>query len=418
MNQKEKELEIQMGETTSDRIKTLSPVTTGLAARFQMLRSTIRRAVDPQDSEGILEFGNADAGRDPFNPEDHIRQAAKQAMDDPGKDLVYTPVQGLLEVREAIAEKCERENDYEVDPREEVQITVGTQMGIFCTTQSLLNPGDQVLIPDPDYSGYQRIVRYSGGLPVSFPFKEGDDGQTRFDIEAMESAATPDVKLMMFTNPNNPGGYLMTRDDLDAIASISKKNDFLVFADDLYENLVYDGHKHISFASLPDMKERTITIEGVSKTESMQMFRIGYIVAPHKILQHITRLVSTILIRSSYISQKALLAFLNEPQKFRDKRLEVHRKARDYVWRELNKINGIRCNKPMGTSYVFPNHRQINPSSYDFAVNLIEKGLVQLNPGLMYGPETSEGHQRFCFASPMDRLEEGIKRIKYALEEP
>ncbi|EMR73697.1 aspartate/tyrosine/aromatic aminotransferase [Thaumarchaeota archaeon SCGC AB-539-E09] len=406
-----------MKTLTSDRIKILSPEITSSAAQFDKLRSTMKRAIDPQDSTGFLEFGNADAGRDPFNPEVHIRQAAWDAMENPGKDLVYTPTQGLLEVREAIAEKCERENDFEVDHRKEVQITVGTQMAIFCTTQSLLNPGDKVLIPDPDYSGYQRIVKYSGGVPVSFPFTEDSDGQTRFDVEAMEKVASPDIKLMMFTNPNNPGGYLLQRDDLEAIAEIAEKNDFLVFADDLYEKLVYDGHEHISFASLPGMMDRTITIMGVSKTESMQMFRIGYVIAPHRILQHITKLVSAILIRSSYISQKALQAFLNEPKKFRDMRLEIHRKARDYVWKELNKIDGIRCNKPMGTSYVFPNHREINPSSYDFAVNLLEKGLVQLNPGLQYGPETSEGHQRFCFASPMDRLKEGIRRIKAVRDE-
>ena len=406
-----------MKKFTSDRINILSPVVMDSVARFDKLRSTMRRAIDSQDSTGFLEFGNADAGRDPYNPDAHIRKAALDAMENPGKDLVYTPTQGLLDVREAIAEKCERENGFEIDSRSEVQITVGTQMAIFCTTQSLLNPGDKVLIPDPDYSGYQRIVKYSGGVPVSFPFKEDPDGQTRFDAEAMEKVASPDVKLMMFTNPNNPGGYILTRDDLEVIAEIAEKNDFLVFADDLYEKLVYDGNKHISFASIPGMKDRTITIMGVSKTESMQMFRIGYVIAPHRILQHITKLVSAILIRSSYISQKALQSFLTEPKKYREMRLEIHRKARDYVWKELNKIDGIKCNKPMGTSYVFPNHREINPSSYDFAVNLLEKGLVQLNPGRQYGPETSEGHQRFCFASPMDRLKEGIRRIKAVRDE-
>jgi len=406
-----------MKKFTSDRVNILSPVISGSAARFDELRSTMRRAIDPQDATGFLEFGNADAGRDPFNPDAHIRKAALEAMEHPGKDLVYTPTQGLLEVRKAIADKCERENGFEVDPRKEVQITVGTQMAIFCTTQCLLNPGDKVLIPDPDYSGYQRIVKYSGGVPVSFPFREDPDGQTRFDAEAMEKIASPDIKLMMFTNPNNPGGYIMKRDDLEAIAEIAEKNDFLVFADDLYEKLVYDGHEHISFASIPGMKDRTITIMGVSKTESMQMFRIGYVIAPQRILQHITKLVSAILIRSSYLSQKALQAFINEPKKYRDMRRDIHRKARDYVWKEFNKIDGIRCNKPMGTSYVFPNHREINPSSYDFAVNLLEKGLVQLNPGRQYGPEVSEGHQRFCFASPMDRLEEGIRRIKAVREE-
>jgi aminotransferase len=406
-----------MKQFASDRIKILSPIVTSSVARFDELRSTMRRAIDPQDSTGFLEFGNADAGRDPYNPDAHIRQTALDAMENPGKDLVYTPTQGLLEVREAIAEKCERENGFEIDPRSEVQITVGTQMAIFCATQSLLNPGDKVLIPDPDYSGYQRIVKYSGGVPVSFPFREDPDGQTRFDAEAMEKVASPDIKLMMFTNPNNPGGYIMTRDDLESIAEIAEKNDFLIFADDLYEKLVYDGNKHISFASIPGMKARSITIMGVSKTESMQMFRIGYVIAPQKILQHITKLVSAILIRSSYLSQKALQSFLNEPKRYREMRLEIHRKARDYVWKELNKIDGIKCNKPMGTSYVFPNHREINPSSYDFAVNLLEKGLVQLNPGRQYGPETSEGHQRFCFASPMDRLEEGIRRIKAVRDE-
>ena len=258
-----------MTNNISERIKVLNPVLTGSAARFDALRSSLKRASDPQDSEGFLEFGNADAGRDPFNPENHIRLAAKEAMDNPGKDLVYTPVQGLLEVREAIAEKCERENGFEVDPRKEIQITVGTQMGIFCAMQSILNPGDKVLIPDPDYSGYQRIIKYAGGIPISFPFKESLDGQTRFDPDAMEKIASPDIKLMMFTNPNNPGGYTMSRDDLQVIADIAKKNDFLVFADELYEKLVYDNKEHISFASIPEMKERTVTIMGVSKTESM-----------------------------------------------------------------------------------------------------------------------------------------------------
>jgi aspartate/methionine/tyrosine aminotransferase len=405
-----------MNNSISDRINILSPVLSGSAARFNKLRSSLSRAVDPQDSKGVLEFGNADAGRDPFNPDAHIKQAAIDAMENPGKDLVYTPTQGLPEVREAIAEKCERENGYDVDPQREVQITVGTQMGIFCATQSLLNPGDKVLIPDPDYSGYQRIVKYSGGVPVSFPFKEDSDGQTRFELDALEKIASPDIKLMMFTNPNNPGGYILTRDDLEDIAHIAEKNDFLVFADDLYEKLVYDGSKHISFASIPGMKDRTITIMGVSKTESMQMFRIGYIIAPQRILQHITKLVSTILIRSSYVSQKALLAFLNEPERYREIRLNIHQKARDYVWKEFNKIEGIRCNKPMGTSYVFPNHREINTSSYDFALDLLEKGRVQLNPGRAYGPETAEGHQRFCFASPIDRLKEGLRRIKTVRE--
>jgi aspartate/methionine/tyrosine aminotransferase len=376
----------------------------------------MRRAADAQDSEGYLEFGNADAGRDPYNPDSHIISAAIEAMENPGKDLVYTPTQGLLEVREAIAEKCERENNLVVDPKNEVQITVGTQMAIFCTTQSLLNPGDKVLMPDPDYSGYQRIVKYAGGVPVPFPFKELPDKSLAFDFEAMEKVATPDIKLMMFTNPNNPCGYNMTKNDLDSIAKIAQKNDFLVFSDELYEKLVYDN-KHTSLASLPGMKDRTITIMGVSKTESMQMFRIGYVLAHDKILQHISRLVSTILIRSSYISQKALLSFLNESENFRNKRLDIHRTARDYVSKELNKIDGIHCNKPMGTSYVFPDHKEIMASSYDFAIKLLEKGLVQLNPGLMYGHKVGEGHQRFCFASPKDRLEEGIRRIKICLED-
>ena len=147
------------------------------------------------------------------------------------------------------------------------------------------------------------------------------------------------------------------------------------------------------------------------------MFRIVYIIAPKLLLRQISNLVSSILIRSSYISQKALFAFLNEPDEYRTARLKMHQKARDYVWKELNKIDGIRCNKPMGTSYVFPNHREINPSSFEFAVDLLEKGLVQLNPGRLYGPETAEGHQRFCFASPMDRLQEGIRRINKVRDE-
>ena len=398
----------------SDRANVLTETRSN---KYYELRSSLKRAIDSEDTEGYLAFGNADAGRDPYIPEDHIRQAAKYAIDHAGTDLVYTPAPGLLEVREAIASKCERENGYEVNPKTEIHITVGTQMGIFCTLQSLINPGDKVLIPDPDYSGYNRLIRFAGGVPVHFPFKEDDDGQTRFNFEAMEKVASTDIKLMMFTNPNNPGGYLMTRDDLEGIAEIAKKEDFIVFADDLYEKLVYDDYEHISFASLPDVKDRTVTIMGVSKTESMQMFRIGFIIAPEWIMKAVSRLASSILIRSSYISQKALLAFLKEEEKHRSKRVNLHTKGRDYVYNELNKIDGIICNKPMGTSYVFPNHRELNPSSADFAFELLSKGNVSLNPGHMYGPVTAEGHQRMCIASPIKRLEEGIRRIKLACEQ-
>ena len=246
-------------EIISEKIKLLEPVRTGSIGRYNNLRVKLRRAVNPQDTEGCLEFGNADAGRDPFNPESHIKLAAIEAMENPGNDLVYTPTQGLLEIREAIAEKCEKENKFSVNPYNEVQITVGTQMSIFCTTQSLINPGDKVLIPDPDYSAYQRIVKYAGGIPISFPFKELSDKSIRFDVEAMERIATPDIKLMMFTNPHNPCGYVMTKDDLEAIAEIAKKNDFLVFSDELYEKLVYEGNKHTSLVSLPDMKEKSLS---------------------------------------------------------------------------------------------------------------------------------------------------------------
>ena len=406
-----------MDKRLSERGQGLIEPETGPRARYYELRRSLRRALDPKDATGYLAFGNADEGRRPYLSSEHIREAAKYAIDNPGTDIVYTPSEGRLEVREAIAEKCERENDFEVDPEKEVHVTVGTQMGIFCTMQCLLNPGDKVLIPDPEYGSYIGLIKYAGGVPVRFPMKEGEDGQTRFDVEAMEKAASPDIKLFAFTNPCNPGGYLYTKSDLEAIADLAERNDFLVFADDLYEKLVYDGRKHISFASIPGMKDRTITIMGTSKTESMQIFRIGYVIAPEGIMRCISRLAGTILIRSPYISQKALLAFLTEKKEFSGKRIEFHQECRDLVWRELNKIDGIRCNKPMGTSYAFPNHRALNPSSYDFVTDLLEKGLVALNAGSMYGPEVAEGHVRFCFASPQERLKEGLRRIKIACEQ-
>jgi aspartate/methionine/tyrosine aminotransferase len=402
----------------SDRAKSMFAPELPAAAKFAALRSSMHRATRPDDATGYLEFGNSDAGRDPYNPEKHIRDAAKKAIDYAGEDLVYTPSNGLLEVRQAIAKSYyEKKYGFKVDPNTEIQVTVGTQMGIFMTCQCLLNPGDKVLIADPDYNAYNRIIKYAGGVPVRSPFKEGKDAQTRFDAEAFEKAATKDIKIMMFTNPNNPGGYVMAKSDLEVIAKAAIKNDFLVFADELYDRLVYDGKKYVSFTSIPNMKDRLITSNGVSKTESMQAFRIGWIVAPEKLMQAISRLASSILIRSPYISQKALLAFLEEPEKFRPPRTKTHQEARDLVHKELSKIDGIVCNKPMGSSYIFFNHRAINPSSYEFAYHLLEKGNVLLNPGGPYGPQNGEGHLRFCFASHTRRLEEGLRRIKVACEQ-
>jgi aminotransferase len=373
------------------------------------------RQID-KGSKDYLQFLVADEGVVAFKASEHIREAGKQAIDE--HRYVYTSFEGLFEVRTAIAGKLEKFNKIEVDPETEICLTDGTSQGIFMAALSLIEPGDDVLIMDPDYMGYFGPVRIAGGKDIHVPCRYDEkDNQFKFDSEKVMEAITDKTKMIMFSNPCNPTGYVYSRNDLAAIAKLAKEHDCYVFADELYEKLIYDGREHVSMMTLPGMKERTLTVMGTSKTESMQIFRVGYIIGPKEVMKPIKKLVSLSTLRVPYVSQKAFLAFITEKDdKFRKDRVKRHQECRDHIAEGLNEIEGIKCNVPMGTSYVFPNHEEIEPSSAKFCLALAKSGKMFTEPGFEFGPN-SEGHQRLCFSQSKDKLDEGIKRVKRVVKE-
>lgn len=294
----------------------------------------------PENPNGFIFFNNADEMRGPFYVSKHIREAAKAAIDDMGWVSTFTERGGLLEVREAIARK-EREKGIIADLNTETCVTPGTSTAFYCAFSCLLEPGNKVLVGNPAYTGYRSQIIIFGAEQIRYPWLEGEDAQFIFDINALEKAASAGIKILILTNPDNPTGYVFTKDDLEAIAEIAEKNDLFVIADELYEKLCYNGRKFISFGTLPGMKERTLILRGVSNAESMQGYRLGYIIGPEWIINGIKVMVSITCLRVSYYMQKALLAHLNEPPKFDIERMKNYEKCSDFLVRELNRIDGI-----------------------------------------------------------------------------
>jgi len=196
----------------------------------------------------------------------HVKDAAKKFLDSP-RAASYTDVAGLLELREAIAEKLERENGIDADPLSEIMVTVGGKQAIFTATLATINPGDEVLIQDPTWVSYQQCVRLAGGVPVPVPLLEEEDYRTSHKL--IERSITPKTKMIVICSPNNPTGSMLDKEDCEHIADIARRNDLLILTDESYENFVYDGSKHYSVASFSDMKERTITVHSTSKIYHM-----------------------------------------------------------------------------------------------------------------------------------------------------
>ncbi|MGH2405786.1 MAG: pyridoxal phosphate-dependent aminotransferase, partial [bacterium] len=220
-------------------------------------------------------------------PPDFVVQALRTALDD-GR-FHYPGVRGDADLRQALAEKLARDNGIIADPESEILPTIGAQLPIDGTLRMLINPGDEVLLPDPEYASMEPVVRMYGGTPVPVPLREGTSGWA-FDPDGARRRVGPKTKLFCFSNGNNPSGYLYTRDDLDAIAALAREHNLFVFSDEEYEKLVFDGRRHTSIASLPGMTERTISAFSFSKAYCLSGLRIGYMVGPAAVMDHMYNL--------------------------------------------------------------------------------------------------------------------------------
>ncbi len=367
-------------------------------------------------AEGIdvVDFG---LGEPDFDTPAHVKEAAIRAIRE--GFTKYTPASGIEELKEAITAKLKRDNGLSYSP-EEVIVSCGSKHSLFNIAEVLLEPGDEVIIPSPYWVTYTEQVRLVEGRPMIAKTLE-EDG-FHLSRSAIESAMTPRTKAILLNSPSNPTGAMIPEDRLEAIAALAVERDLLLISDEAYESLTYDGHVHISIASLGEaVKRRTIVVNTVSKAYAMTGWRIGYAAGPTDIIKAMGNIQSQVTSNPTSIAQKAAVAALLGPQETVRAMRDEFDARRRYLVGRLNAIAGVRCTTPEGAFYLFPNvsgfygrRAQGGPirNSAEMAVYLLQQAHVAVVPGVEFG---SDAHVRLSYAAPMESLIKGAERLEQAL---
>jgi aspartate/methionine/tyrosine aminotransferase len=366
--------------------------------------SGIRKLFDlAQGKKDLVSFG---IGEPDFTTPTHIREAAKKALDE--GYTRYTPNLGFPEFRNALAIKLNQKNKISVTP-EEVVVTSGGTEALFFSFYTLLNPGDEVIIPDPGFVTYESQVYFAGGTPVHFPLW----GENNFHphLEELKNCVTPKTKAILLNSPSNPTGAAFNKNELLAIAQLVQEKDLFVISDELYEDIVYDNREHISIASLPGMKERTISIFGFSKSYAMTGWRLAYLAAPLHLVKEMAKLLQNTSVCANSIAQRAGQAAINGSQDCVKEMFTAYNERRNVLNKGLNEISGLSCHAPEGTFYAFVDISKTGMSSDKLAVCLLEGYGVVTVPGTAFGVQ-GEGYIRLSFATSLEDIKEGIRRIK------
>lgn len=371
--------------------------------------SAIRRMLEL--SAGMKNVIHLEQGEPDFTTPEHIVEAAVEAA---RKGFThYTETDGTLELRQAIAEKFERENNVDVDPQTEVTVTSGSQEAMLIAALGFLNRGDEALILDPYYPAYFEDIMLAEAKPVTVPLNERKN--YKVEMEDLERKITKKTKMIWMCNPSNPTGHVFSRQDLETIAEVAKKHNMIVFIDEIYEKIVYDGAQYISMASLPDMQDRTITVNGFSKAYAMTGWRIGYVVAGEKHSAILRKLHYYAVLCPNAISQKAAIAALTGPQDCVQEMVAEFDRRRKLVLHELEKIKPLSYTVPKGAFYVFPNFSNYEKSDEALASRLLTKTGVVTAPGSGFG-KAGEGRLRISYSVSYEQVREGMERIRNCLE--
>ena len=376
------------------------------SVRTRLIQSSaIRKMLEL--SAGMKNVIHLEQGEPDFTTPRHIMQAATKAIEDGFTH--YTEMDGTLELREVIAEKLEKDNHFDVDPGTEVTVTSGSQEAMFISALGFLNRGDEALILDPYYPACYEDTLLAEAKPVPVPLSEANDYSV--EAEALEKRVSKRTRMIWMCNPSNPTGHVFSREDLEAIAEVAKRHDLIVFADEIYEKIVYDDAKHVSIASLPGMEDRTIMINGFSKAYAMTGWRIGYVVAGKKLMATLRKLHYYAVLCPNAISQKAAYAALTGPQNCVSEMVKEYSRRRKLVLRELDKIALLSYSEPEGTFYVFPNFSRYGNSDETLAMRLLKEEGVVTAPGSGFG-EAGKGHLRISYSISYDQLTEAMERLK------
>ena len=392
----------------------LSPSKRFLASRMNRQGATDERKKMIALAQEVPDVINLGRGDPDLETPAHIIEAAINSLK-MGKDSTqYSPWAGMLELRKAIAEKLKKDNNIIVDPASEIIVTVGAQEAVFLTMMSLINPGEEIIVPEPRYTPYDTSISLAGGVMV--PVKTSIENNFEVRAEDIEKVITKNTKAILLVSPNNPTGAVISKENLEAIADLAEKEDLLIISDELYEKLMFDKAPYYSIASFPRMFERTITINGLSKSYSMTGWRIGYLAGPKELVQPMLNLKYAVTICATGVAQKAALAALTGSQECVEETVAIYDERRKVVMRRLDKL-GIPYVVPKGSFYIFPDIRKFRMSSYDFASTLLRSTGVFLFPGTCFGA-TGEGFVRISLLVPKEKIEEAFDRLEsYLLEQ-
>lgn len=349
----------------------------------------------------VIALGRGDSD---LHTPSHIVEAAKAALD--ANHHHYTGPTGLLPLREAICTNLSERYGLSYGS-DEIVVTAGAQEAIMLTMLGLCSPGDEVLITSPRFTTYDTAVRLCGGTPVPVPTFEKDD--FALDVAEIEKRITPKTRMFVLVSPNNPTGAVTPPEAIRAIAALAIKHDLIVVADEIYGRMIYPPNEHLSIATLPGMKERTITLNGFSKTYSMTGWRVGYLAAPAELVESLTEPRHTLSINTCTISQHAALAALTGPQEPIDAMIEKYGARRNWLMPALTDA-GFTYGHPGGAFYIYTNVSSTGLASPLFCERLLKETGVMVFPGSMFGDD-SDDYIRISYLQPLPMIQEAMGRI-------
>lgn len=365
--------------------------------------SGIRKFFDiASEMQDVISLG---VGEPDFDTPWHIRDEGIYSLEK-GRTF-YTSNSGLMPLREEISRYLKRRCDLNYDPRREILVTVGGSEGIDLALRAMLDPGDEVLIPEPCYVSYLPCVQLAGGIPVTIELKE--ENQFRLTREELLEKITDRTKILVLPFPNNPTGAIMRREDLEAIKDVIIEHDLYVLSDEIYSELTYQ-EDHVSMASLPGMWERTLTINGFSKAYAMTGWRLGYICGPEAIVKQMTKIHQFAIMCAPTTSQYAAVEALKNGDNDVAQMREAYNQRRRFLMHAFEKM-GLPCFEPFGAFYVFPSIRKFGMTSEEFAMKFLEEEHVAVVPGTAFG-DCGEGFLRISYAYSIEELKVALARLE------
>ena len=379
----------------------------GTEGAFEVLAKARRLEAQGRDIVH-LEIGEPD-----FATPDNIVEAAVGALQ--SGYTHYTPAGGIMEARQAVAGFVQRRLGVDVDPAE-VVLVPGSKNVLLFTLLACIEPGDEVIYPDPGYPVYASLINFIRAVPV--PIRLREERQFRIDLDELGALITPRTRLLIVNTPQNPTGGVLTKEDVERIAELANRHDLLVIADEIYSQLVYDGFQHVSLLSQPGMKERTVLMDGMSKAYAMCGWRLGYGVSPRELAGKMETLMINSSSCAAAFTQMATIEALESPESERAvaAMVDKFRARRDLLVDGLNRITGVRCARPDGAFYAFPNIEGTGLKENEMADRLLDEAGVAVLPGTAFGA-AGEGYIRLAYTQGEQDLNKALERIEDFINE-